>query len=399
MKLLMLIITISLLLTNCSKEESLTQTDNSSSPNTADNPTSDNGTADNPTSDNGISSGTNNFLSLGGSVYITGSVEKDNKNFSGYWYASSEGFKRVDLKNARLTYDIAIEGDTVYVVGENTSGKPSLWINNGEPQTLSVPGNRSGWATGLDIHNGDIYISGSYYTNKGIASAYWKNGDFHSLTSNADSEAFDIIFHNNHVITVGWYMSHHVVYACYWKNESRKNLHSSGDGEAYKVVSSGNDFYIAGWTASNKSMANVRATYWKNGGNKKRLSKGTRYQSVGGSESSEARGITVVDGKVYIAGKSDYYNMGLSPAYWKGTTIVEPFKNSDETQDQRVMGIIKGIAVLGDKVLAAGVIDGNLDSYYWEPTKPSLWVDGIRYDLESEGTTSSEVESILAISH
>jgi hypothetical protein len=389
MKLLMLIITISLLLTNCSKEESLTQTDNSSSPNTA----------DNPTSDNGISSGTNNFLSLGGSVYITGSVEKDNKNFSGYWYASSEGFKRVDLKNARLTYDIAIEGDTVYVVGENTSGKPSLWINNGEPQTLSVPGNRSGWATGLDIHNGDIYISGSYYTNKGIASAYWKNGDFHSLTSNADSEAFDIIFHNNHVITVGWYMSHHVVYACYWKNESRKNLHSSGDGEAYKVVSSGNDFYIAGWTASNKSMANVRATYWKNGGNKKRLSKGTRYQSVGGSESSEARGITVVDGKVYIAGKSDYYNMGLSPAYWKGTTIVEPFKNSDETQDQRVMGIIKGIAVLGDKVLAAGVIDGNLDSYYWEPTKPSLWVDGIRYDLESEGTTSSEVESILAISH
>ena len=389
MKLLMLIITISLLLTNCSKEESLTQTDNSSSPNTA----------DNPTSDNGISSGTNNFLSLGGSVYITGSVEKDNKNFSGYWYASSEGFKRVDLKNARLTYDIAIEGDTVYVVGENTSGKPSLWINNGEPQTLSVPGNRSGWATGLDIHNGDIYISGSYYTNKGIASAYWKNGDFHSLTSNADSEAFDIIFHNNHVITVGWYMSHHVVYACYWKNESRKNLHSSGDGEAYKVVSSGNDFYIAGWTASNKSMANVRATYWKNGGNKKRLSKGTRYQSVGGSESSEARGITVVDGKVYIAGKSDYYNMGESPAYWKGTTIVEPFKNSDETQDQRVMGIIKGIAVLGGKVLAAGVIDGNLDSYYWDPTKPSLWVDGIRYDLESEGTTSSEVESILAISH
>ena len=63
------------------------------------------------------------------------------------------------------------------------------------------------------------------------------------------------------------------------------------------------------------------------------------------------------------------------------------------------MGIIKGIAVLGGKVLAAGVIDGNLDSYYWDPTKPSLWVDGIRYDLESEGTTSSEVESILAISH
>ena len=253
MKLLMLIITISVILSNCSKEENLTQTDNSSSANTS----------DNPSSDSGISSGTNNFLSLAGSVYITGSVEKDNKSLSGYWYASSEGFKRVDLKNARLTYDIAIEGDTVYVVGENTSGKPSLWINNGEPQTLSVPGNRSGWATGLDIHNGDIYISGSYYTNKGIASGYWKNGDFHSLTSNADSEAFDIIFHNNHVITVGWYMSHHVVYACYWKNSSRENLHSSGDGEAYKVVSSGNDFYIAGWTASNKSMANVRATIGK----------------------------------------------------------------------------------------------------------------------------------------
>lgn len=380
MKLSILIITISLILSNCSKEENLTQT------------------GDNSTSDNGIPSGTNNFLSLAGSVYITGSVEKANKSYSGYWYTSSDSFRRVDLKDAALTHDIAIEGNTVYVVGENTSGEPSLWIN-GEPQTLSVPGNRSGWATGLDIHNGDIYISGSYYTNKGIASAYWKNGDFHSLTSNADSEAFDIVFHNNHVITVGWYMSHHVVYACYWKNESRKNLHSSGDGEAYKVVSSGNDFYIAGWTASNKSMANVRATYWKNGGNKKRLSKGTRYQSVGGSWSSEARGITVVDGKVYIAGKSDYYNMGESPAYWKGTTIVEPFKNSDETQDQRVMGIIKGIAVLGGKVLAAGVIDGNLDSYYWDPTKPSLWVDGIRYDLESEGTTSSEVESILAISH
>ena len=82
-----------------------------------------------------------------------------------------------------------------------------------------------------------------------------------------------------------------------------------------------------------------------------------------------------------------------------GTTIVEPYKNSDGTQDQRVEGIVKGIAVLGGKVLAVGVIDGNLDSYYWDPTKPSLWVDGIRYDLESEGITSSEVESILAISH
>ena len=50
-------------------------------------------------------------------------------------------------------------------------------------------------------------------------------------------------------------------------------------------------------------------------------------------------------------------------------------------------------------MLAAGVIDGNLDSYYWDPTKPSLWVDGIRYDLESEEIISSEVESILAISH
>jgi len=379
MKLLILIITISLILSNCSKEENLTQTDNS-------------------TSDNGIPSGTNNFLSLAGSVYITGSIGKDNKSFSGYWYSSSDGFKRVDLKDATLTYDIAIEENTVYVVGENTSWEPTLWIN-GEPQTLSVPGNRSGSATGIDVHNGDIYISGSYDTKKGIASAYWKNGDFNSLTSNADSQAFDIVFHNNDVITVGWYMSHHVVYACYWKNQTRKILHKSGDGEAYKVVSVGKHFYISGWTASNKSMANVRATYWKNGGNKKRLSKGTRYKSIGGSWSSEARGIAVKGGEVYIAGKSDYYNMGESPAYWKGTTIVEPYKNSDGTQDQRVEGIVKGIAVLEDKVLAVGVIDGNLDSYYWDPTKPSLWVDGVRYDLESEGITSSEVESILAISH
>ena len=71
MKLLMLIITISVIVSNCSKDENLTQTDNSSSANTA----------YNPTSDNGISSGTNNFLSLAGSVYITGSIEKDNKVF------------------------------------------------------------------------------------------------------------------------------------------------------------------------------------------------------------------------------------------------------------------------------------------------------------------------------
>ena len=373
---------ISLILSNCAKDQSTSDADNNSSVNL------------NETS----SSDTENFLSLGANIYITGSIYKENKTYAGYWYATDEGFSRVDLKDAFLTYDIAIEGNTVYVVGENTSRQPTLWIN-GEPQTLSVPGNRSGWATGIDIHNGDIYISGSYDTKKGIASAYWKNGNFNSLTSNADSEAFDIAFHNNHVITVGWYMSHHVLYACYWKNSSRKNLHTSGDGEAYKVVSLGNDFYISGWTASNKNMANVRATYWKNGGNKKRLSKGTRYQSVGGSWSSEARGIAVDEGKVYVAGKSDYYNIGESPAYWMGTTIVEPYKNSDGTQDQRVEGIVKGIAVLGGKVLAVGVIDGNLDSYYWDPTKPSLWVDGIRYDLESKGTTYSEVESILVISN
>ena len=69
----MLIITISVIVSNCSKEENLTQTDNSSSANTS----------DNPSSDSGISSGTNNFLSLAGSVYITGSVEKDNKKSFG----------------------------------------------------------------------------------------------------------------------------------------------------------------------------------------------------------------------------------------------------------------------------------------------------------------------------
>ena len=344
-----------------------------------------------------------NFLNLKANIYIAGSVEEGNDMYAGYWYADKQGFKRVNLDKAVYVYDIAVEGNIIYAAGENENGNAAVW-KNGVMEELTNPGNATAsYATGIDISNGDVYVSGVYTYKRGAfdspASIYWVNGSFKKLTSNADSEAFDIVFHNNKAISVGWYMSHHNIYACYWVNQTRKNLHGSGDGEAYKIISDGNNHYIAGWTASNKSMANVRATYWTNGRNKKRLSKGTRYNSHGGSWSSEGKGIARSNNKIYIAGKSDYYNLGASPAFWEGNTIKEPFKNSDGTQDSVVEGYISDIAVFEGNVITAGIIDGNLSSYYWDPTKPSVWVNGVRYPIESNSITYSEIESILVVPH
>ena len=105
MKLLMLIITISVIVSNCSKEENLTQTDNSSSANTSDNPSSDD-------------------TKVGFQrVYIVGSAVKKKciqyeceKEKAVLW---DLGGNMTELNNACVPVDATSHGESIYIAGES----------------------------------------------------------------------------------------------------------------------------------------------------------------------------------------------------------------------------------------------------------------------------------------
>ena len=99
-----------------------------------------------------------------------------------------------------------------------------------------------------------------------------------------------------------------------------------------------------------------------------------------------------LEANIYIAGSVE-----------EGSTMYAGYWYADKQGFKRInldkAVYIYDIAVFEGNVITAGIIDGNLSSYYWDPTKPSVWVNGIRYPIESNSITYSEIESILVVPH
>ena len=118
----------------------------------------------------------------GNDVYVAGFQEPDNDqdnliNIAEYWKNGQEVILTDKTQYAQAVA-IAVNGADVYVVGNvqgNASQVATLWKNGVESGLSTTPDGQYGYATGITIANGDVYISGYAYHGTTTAE-YWKNG-------------------------------------------------------------------------------------------------------------------------------------------------------------------------------------------------------------------------------
>jgi len=357
-------------------------------------------------------------------IYVAGSYTTNidmvgcvftDKNGDGEWEANI-------LPNSFQAHDLTMYNGKLYVVGDGGAGgnDPVLWID-GVPTILDYPNKNKSWgyagATGvaIDESNGDVYISGTYSPKNGeMGSCYWKNGVHVPLTTNADSEAFDIAVKNGKAITVGWFMSHHKIYAAKWIDKARTTIHKAGDGEAYEVMVVNNKTYIAGWAGANFSgMPNWRAAIWEGNSAKtaKRLKNGkhaTLMAQSGWPYDGEGRGMGYdkKNNKFWIAGSTNWVNIGKWPGLWKVTPgggnvvydLVElPDGSKPGCEVDNTGNLLPGgtceygetldVAVSDDGVVyAVGMTTGDdRPENMWHPNA-KIWINGVKYPLRDHSS-------------
>ena len=367
-------------------------------------------------------------------IFIAGDYTSGGEQFACvYTDENSDGsFETLHLPNSFEAMDLKMYDGKLHVVGSGgpAGDDPMMWVD-GVPQTLDYKYSNKNWgaagATGIDIDtNGDIYISGWFVTQNGIGACQWKNGQFKVLTENADSEAFDIAVKDGKAVAVGWYMSHHKIYAARWVTTGsgtvRTKIHSKGDAEAREVMFVGNKYYIAGWAYNNWNMQNGGAAVWEGTVKTAKLMKKGKdpilYDRSGWAYTAEGFGMGYdkSTNKFWLAGATDWINIGKWPNIWKytpgGGNIVydlleepdgsKPGCDVDDTGQNSYNcegGEVHDIAIWDGNTYAVGMTTADTTSgnNMWHP-QSQIWLNGVKYpirDHKSDGEYSNAYQILI----
>jgi LruC domain-containing protein len=301
-------------------------------------------------------------------VYVAGYYDDGDHDVAAYWKNGDVTPLTDGTADARANAVYVYNGD-VYVAGyfRNSAGNDaaSFWKNGVKTNLYNDEvGTNDARASGLFVDGGDVYVSGYINEGSGKRAVYWKNdeSDQTVLYSGSDSEGTDVYVYGNTVYVSGYYdggendvpcywtddgsvnkedfeynldaralaiaVPDGTVYAagydfmagvgfeaCYWDAGGKEGL-STVNSWAYDIAVSGSDVYVSGYYYPTNS-AKKAACYWKNSfAGVEDLYKDSNFNA-------EARGITVVDGVVYVSG---YIAEGTQAAcYWKddGTTTTK----------------------------------------------------------------------------
>jgi hypothetical protein len=255
----------------------------------------------------------------------------------------------------------------VYFAGRSNNGLvPSYWKKNGERVDLPVPAGVSDvYTAGMAVVNGSIYVAGVYTLDTVKYPCYWKDGERVDLPLPADRIAdktylTGMTAANGSVYITGQYRLDGAEAwnktACYWKDGERVDLPEAGTAAAI-FVSEGS-VYVAGtrnFRISARSW-NTGACYWKDG----ELVQLDTY-------ASGARDIAVAGGSVYVAGEDFGY-----ACYWKDGERIDLGRERDGDLIRMTKSEALGIAVLDGSVYIAGNWRSN------DLLAPCFWKDGER---------------------
>lgn len=204
-----------------------------------------------------------------------------------------------DIRRQTDVKGLFVSGSDVYIVGNApTYDLSATYWKNGQEVNLTPTGQGSSFGNGIFVTGSDVYVAGLKGNGQAL---YWKNGVEVPLKgSNQYPGATSIFVDGDDVYVAGADYST----ARYWKNGEKFDLTSSDTciASTNSIIVQNGDVYITGMERSNLDGL-YRPVYWKNGVTHF-LNEGTEY--------ANATGISVVDGKVYVSGMTDYYRA----AYW-----------------------------------------------------------------------------------
>jgi hypothetical protein len=251
------------------------------------------------------------------------------------------------LDNPQLTVTIhvaVVKNYIVYAAGygpDTVASSALLWINNSFAVLQPGPGRSENYATatGLAMSGNDLYVGGQFVNNEGWnAAIYWKNGIEGDLSDPAND-------FNNNITAIGvsgtatylagydlrtisfpsWdptYLNLPIWNGSYYSINgnavTRTPLETDSNylqSLAYAMTLSGSDVYLAGALAVGNGTR--IATYWKNDEN-------GAVALASGGDWSEAEGIALQGGDVYITGYDECPNYGCIPT-------VKLWKNNEQT--------------------------------------------------------------------
>ncbi len=267
--------------------------------------------------------------------------------------------------------DMVVHNGKVYVAISDAVGNGAYYWADGERVELTSPWETNAWATGITVHENDVYVSG-YIQGKNNSTrnvaVYWKNGTAHLLSEEhplSQYYARAIATVNGEVLVAGESDTRPVVWSengaitplefdDYTMNNARYYIrtisHSDADLYVYADI-------VAVFTGYR------RMVYWKNG---------TAHYPVGRElHNSVTRDFFVKGNDVYIAGASGFYDHAeggsvINPAaYWKNGEMV---LLGSKTQH----GTAHAIGVTSnDDIYAAGR----------EGSRATLWINGQKQSI------------------
>ena len=322
----------------------------------------------------------NAYLIPGRTVYIVGSSYNEAGILTAcYW----ENGTRVELPGGAWATDIVVVDGTVYTCGTGEATDACYWINT---TRYDLPGSW-GEAEAIAVDGDDVYVAG-WFDN---GSCYWKNGEKINLTTGRESQAFSIGIHNNGSVYVGGYFmnNHHYFLPCFWKNGNNRTtlpVPDGGDGEVYDMVlENGSMRYYTGYIFTSGKLGYVqKASYWRHTTRTTLPLGGSQWDIYG----AVGNGITIDDGKVYVAGYTDWYEDtnnpyttgGSFPQYWKNSNIHD-LEGGPLTDFGT--GIGHDIKVVDGNVVVVGEATRDT-SYYDSETSACYWLNGELFYLTNQ---------------
>ena len=238
----------------------------------------------------------------------------------------------------------------VYVAGTQNIGGMDIatyWLN-GKPVKLGDD-TVSTQASAITVSDGNVYVAGVRRETSGDIAQYWVNG---KAVPVGLGSATGIAVSGSDVYVVGGVSEQGIGLAKLWKNGMGSTL-AVPDGQAVAtgIALAGSDIVIPGYTYSNNSYF---ATCWKNG----------QHSFLSGGQgmalSATAKGSEVALGGMTWRG---------DPAQMFVTVWKSDLSAHDLFAFNGYQASVPSVAILGDKVLAAGtiLIDSNTTKgFFWD---------------------------------
>lgn len=132
----------------------------------------------------------------GNDVYVVGNEWNGSNSVAKYW----KNGKAVALSNKSVNTDataITVDGGDVYIAGTETDESPvSKYWKNGKAVVLDQGEYDGAYVAGITVDGDDVYVAGRVWTGSKRKVAYWKNGTLVTLTDgdkNVDAVSIAVV--------------------------------------------------------------------------------------------------------------------------------------------------------------------------------------------------------------